>query len=92
MWFNGIKCKTAKNFIKGSQEQKICTVLGPKYKSAIWDRTPSTYTSNLIYMCAEGFRGHKSSNRIEISQWMCVKHDNFMQMAAPIGEIPGNSL
>ena len=22
----------------------------------------------------------------------CGKHDNFMQMAAPIGEIPGNSL
>ena len=22
----------------------------------------------------------------------CVKHDNFMQMAAPIGGIPGNSL
>ena len=23
---------------------------------------------------------------------MCSKHDNFMQMAAPIGGIPGNSL
>ena len=23
---------------------------------------------------------------------MCGKHDNFMQMAAPIGGIPGNSL
>ena len=23
---------------------------------------------------------------------MCVKHDNFMQLAAPIGGIPGNSL
>ena len=38
--------------------------LGPKHKSAIWDRTPPTYTSNLIYMCAGGFRGHKSSNRM----------------------------
>ena len=28
---------------------------------------PPTYTSNLVYMCAGGFRGHKSSNRIELS-------------------------
>ena len=40
--------------------------LGPKHKSAIWDRTPPTYTSNLVYMCAGGLRGHKSSNRIEL--------------------------
>ena len=31
---------------------------------------PSTYTSNLIYMCAGGFRGHKSSNRIELSRFI----------------------
>ena len=24
--------------------------------------------------------------------WTCGKHDNFMQMATPIGGIPGNSL
>ena len=115
---------------------------GPKHKSAIWDRTPPSYTSNLVYMCAGGFRGHKYSNRIELCwfvqellnfgvlgslrlwEWggvdgwgwgvvrgcphtcahacacmhthartcTCVKHDNFMQMAAPIGGIPGNSL
>ena len=29
---------------------------------------PPTYTSNLVYMCAGGFRGHKSSNRIELSR------------------------
>ena len=29
--------------------------LGPKHKSAIWHRTPLTYTSNLVYMCAGGF-------------------------------------
>ena len=29
------------NFLLGeSQEQKRCTFLGPKHKSAIWDRTP----------------------------------------------------
>ena len=46
------------------------TFLGPKHKSAIWDRTPPTYTSNLVYMCAGGFRGQKSSNRIELSQFV----------------------
>ena len=42
--------------------------LGQKHKSAICDRTPPTYTSNLVYMCAGGFRGPESSNRIEISR------------------------
>ena len=28
---------------------------------------PLTYRSNLVYMCAGGFRGPKSSNRIELS-------------------------
>ena len=41
--------------------------LGQKHKSAIWDRTPPTYTSNLVYICAGGFRGPKSLNRIELS-------------------------
>ena len=31
---------------------------------------PPTYTSNLIYMCAGGFRDHKSSNRIELSRFV----------------------
>ena len=43
------------------------TFLGQKHKSAIWDRTSPTYTSDLVYMCAGGFRGRKSSNRIELS-------------------------
>ena len=51
----GSSAKTGKIFIRGSQEQKRCTFLGPKHKSAIWDRTPPpTYTSNLVYMCAGG--------------------------------------
>ena len=63
----GSSAKTGKFFIRGSQERKRCTFFGPKHKSAIWDRTPPTYTSNLVCMCAGGFRGHKSSNRIELS-------------------------
>ena len=63
----GSNAKTGKIFIRGSQEQKRCTFLGPKHKSAIWDRTPPTYTSNLVYMCGGGFRGHKSLKRIELS-------------------------
>ena len=31
--------------------------MGQKHKSAICDRTPPTYTSNLVYMCAGGFPG-----------------------------------
>ena len=45
----------------------MCTFLGLQVKSAICDRTPPTCTSNLVYLCAGEFRGHKSSNRIEIS-------------------------
>ena len=44
--------------------------LGPKHKSAIWDRTPPTYTSNSVYMCAGRFRGPKSSNKIELSRFV----------------------
>ena len=40
--------------------------MGQKHKSVIWDRTPPTYTLNLVYMCAGRFRGPKSSNRIEL--------------------------
>ena len=33
---------------------------------------PPACTSNLVYMCAEGFRGHKSSNRIQLSLFVHV--------------------
>ena len=178
----GSSAKTGKNFIGRSQEQKRCTFLGPKHKSAIWYRTPPTHLhiKSNIYVCrrVQGspifkqnwiilihsrfiviliwvssalrvgqvggwylgwptivyiksgmFRGKESSNRIELSQlvqdllnsgdfgslqlwgwvdgsgwWggatythahacactcMHVKHDNFMQMAVPIGGILG---
>ena len=41
--------------------------LGSKHKHAIWDGTPPTCTSILVYMCAEGLKGHKSSNGIQLS-------------------------
>ena len=41
-----------------------------KHKSAISDMTPPTYTSNQVYMYAGGFRGHKSWNRIQLSQFV----------------------
>ena len=63
----GSSAKTGNFFIRGSQERKRCTFLGPKHKSAIWDRTPPTYTSNLVYMCAGGFRGHKSNLQTELN-------------------------
>ena len=177
----GSSAKTGKFFIRGSQEWKRCTFLGPKHKSAICDRTPphlhikpSLYVcrrvqgsqifkqnwiisirsrvivilliwvslavggvrqvgggcpgwSAIVYMSSGMFRGKESSNRIELSRlvqellnfgvlgslrlwgwgvggWGCPhthacacmhtctcvhgKHDNFMQMAAPIGGIP----
>ena len=31
---------------------------------------PPTFTSNLVYMSAGRFRGHKSSNRIELSRFV----------------------
>ena len=59
--------KTGKFLPGGSQEQKTCTVLGPKAKNAICDRTSPTCRSNLIYMSAGKCRGPKSSNGIELS-------------------------
>ena len=47
----GTSAETGKSFIGGLQEQKRCTFLGTKHKSAIWYRTPPTYTSDPVYMC-----------------------------------------
>ena len=59
--------KTGK-FLSGStQEQKMCTFLGPKVKYAICDETPPIYTPSVVYLSAHMFRDPKSSNRIEIS-------------------------
>ena len=53
-------------FIGGSQEH----FLGQKHKSAICDRTPPNLHIKPVYMCAGGVRGHKSSNRIELSRFV----------------------
>ena len=48
----GSSAKTGKFFIRGSQERKRCTFLGPKHKSAIWDRTPPhLYIKPSLYVC-----------------------------------------
>ena len=36
------------------------------------DGTPPTCTSNLFYMCGGGLRDYKSSNRIQLSQFVCL--------------------
>ena len=40
------------------------------------------------YTCAHA----RTCTHVHACTRMCGKHDNFMQMAAPIGGIPGNSL
>ena len=57
----GSSAKIGTFFIKGSQELKTYTCLGPKHKVPFGMEHPPACTSNLVYMCAEGFRGHKSS-------------------------------
>ena len=44
--------------------------LGPKHKGTICNKTPPTYMSNVVYMCVGGFKGPKSSNRIELSRFI----------------------
>ena len=44
--------KIGKILIRGSQERKRCTFLGPKHKSAIWDRTPPhLHIKPSLYVC-----------------------------------------
>ena len=59
----GSSAKTGKKFFRGSQEHFL-------HKSAFWDRTPPTYTSNAVCMCAVGFKGPKSSNGIQLSHFV----------------------
>ena len=48
----GSSAKTGNFFIRGSQERKRCTFLGPKHKSAIWDRTPPhLHIKPSLYVC-----------------------------------------
>ena len=59
----GSSAKTGKKIFRGSQEHFL-------QKSAFWDRTPPTYTSNAVCMCAVGFKGPKSSNGIQLSHFV----------------------
>ena len=61
IWSNAIQCKNRKFFywrVTGAlfwvKNIKVPFVIGH----------PPTYTSNLVYMCAGGFRGHKSSTEL----------------------------
>ena len=71
------------------------TSLHQKHKSAICDRTTPTYTSNLIYMYAGGFRGPKSLNRIELS-WFVQELLEFFWFGFPwlwgVGQVGGGCL
>ena len=59
----GSSAKTGKKFSRGHQ-------------STFWIKMqfgvghPPTYTSVAVYMCVGGFKGPKSSNRIQLSQFV----------------------
>ena len=59
----GSSAKTGKKNFCRSQEQFFD-------KTVIWDRTPPTYISNAMYMCGGGLKGPKSSNGIQLSQFV----------------------
>ena len=59
----GSSAKTGKKLFRGSPEHFLD-------KNAIWDRTSPTYTSIAVYMCGAGFKGPKSSNRIQLSRFV----------------------
>ena len=59
----GSSAKIGKKFFYGSQEQFFD-------KTVIWDRTPPTYISTAVYMCGVGLNGPKSSNGIQLSQFV----------------------
>ena len=68
IWSNGIQCKNRKKIyqrLTGAKRMYFFWVQNIKVPVGIGH--PPTYTSNLVYMCAGGFRGHKSLNRIELS-------------------------
>ena len=59
----GSSAKTGKKIFRGSLEHFLD-------KNAIGIGHPPTYTSIAVYMCGEGFKGPKSSNRIQLSQFI----------------------
>ena len=63
----GIQCKNRKTFYWRVTGALLCV---KNIKVPFGIGHPPTYTSNLVYMCAGRFRGHKSSNRIELSRFV----------------------
>ena len=62
--------KTGKFIPGGSQEQKTCTFWTKNIKMLFGMGHTPNFTSSMVYMSAGGFRGHKSLNRIELSQFV----------------------
>ena len=63
----GSSTKAGKFLLEGHRSKKDVLFWVQNIKVPFAIEHPPTYTSNLIYMCAGGFRGYKSSNRIELS-------------------------
>ena len=53
----GINAKTGNFLPRELQEQKTYFFVN---KSAIWNGTPPTCTSDLVFMCGRGLRDHNS--------------------------------
>ena len=68
----GSSAKTGKLLPMESQERKGVLFRAQNIKVPFGIGHPPACTSNLVYMCAEGFRGHKSSNRIQLSQFVHI--------------------
>ena len=75
------------------------TFLGQKHKSVIWDRTPPTYTSNLVYMCAGGSgvpNLQTELNYLDSFKSYCNSSDlGYLSSGAwgrPVGSVWGNQL
>ena len=69
--------------------------MGPKYKSAIWDRIPPTYTLNLIYMCAGGFsitNFQTELNYLNSFKIYCNSSDFGFFGSGGVGQVGGSCL
>ena len=64
--------KQEKMLLWSHRSEKGVLFWAQNIKVPLWDGTPPTCTSILVYMCAEGFRGHKSSNRIQLSRFIHI--------------------
>ena len=68
------------------------TFLSQKHKSAIWNRTPYTYTSNLVYMCGGGFRVpnlQTESNYLDSFKSYCNSSDLAFHSSGGLGQVGG---